>query len=494
MSETFNYNTVYNTISATTLTAANLGGSNVSAANIVVSGNLSVAGTLTTVNLTTTSLIDTNVTAGNANITNATIGTARITSNLIGMNGTLGSLFTTGGNIGVGTTSPLSKLNVQGDASGIYPSDWAQVIISGASDSRKRLGLMMDTTNNVGLIGAGLNGTGTYNLCLGAGSSGSPASSVGINTTSPAQTLDVNGTSRINNNLMFSSASNNNLGINFPNTGYGIHWGSGYSRIYDDVNLRICTDDIMYFHTGSTTSTSGATRITMLQNGNVGIGITSPNVNLEVAGSVRIGNNGTNNKTIVLYDNNTGDAISNATNFLGFGINNGTLRYQVPSDQMHKFYNAGDLGFQLNHTGQTIALIPAADGNNKTDWPNWDGGIATWDICCTAITLAYGVTQRSDVRKKQDIVDYSRGLTEVLQMRPVSFRLKEHLNYGTQYGFIAQEMEEIVPELINEDTGGFKSITNAYPSIFANAIKELKQKLDTARSRLDQLKLQKADI
>ena len=489
MSETFNYNTIYNTLSATTLTSANLGANNVSAANIVVSGNLSVAGTLTTVNLTTTNLIDTNITAGSANITTATIGTARITSNLITIanSNTLGNLFTTGGNVGVGTTSPLTKLNVQGDASGIYPSDFGQVIISGASDSRKRLGLMMDTTNNVGMIGAAQSGVSTYNLCLGM------ASSVGISTTSPAQTLDVNGTARINNNLMISSASNNNLGINLPTVGYGIHWGNGYSRIYDDNDLRICTDDNIHFYTGSSTSSPGTERITLLANGNIGIGITSPNVNLEVAGSVRIGNNGTNNKTIVLWDNNTGDAISNATNFFGFGMNGGTLRYQVPSGQMHKFYNAGDLGFQLNHTGKTIAVIPGVNSSYyRSDWPDWDGGIATWDICCSAITLASVVNQRSDVRKKQDIVDYTRGLTEVLQMRPVSFRLKEHLNYGTQYGFIAQEMEEIVPELINEDTGGFKSIANAYHTIFANAIKELKQKLDTARSRLDQLKLQKA--
>jgi hypothetical protein len=485
MSETFNYNTVYNTISATTLTGANLSVSNVSAANIVVSGNLSVAGTLTTVNLTTTNLIDTNISAGSANITNATIATAIITSNLvaIGNSNTLGSLFTTGGNVGLGTTSPLAKLNVQSDASNIYPGDYGQIIISGATDSRKRLGLMMDTTNNVGIIGAILNGVSTYNLCLGAGSAGAP-SSVGINTTSPAQTLDVNGTARINNNLMFSSASNNNSGINLPTVGYGIHWGDGYSRIYDDGNLHICTDDTIHFYTGSTTSSPGTERITILQNGNIGMGITSPNLNLEVAGTMRIGNNAAlNNKLLVLYDNNTGDAISNATNFLGFGINGGTLRYQVPSDQMHKFYCGGDMRMQI---GTTNTIITSQTGVYETYWPSGWGGLATRDICGASI-YASVVNQRSDVRKKQDIVDYTRGLSEVLQMRPVSFRWKDSLEYGTQYGFIAQEIETFVPEIVKEDGAGFKYLSNNFYPMYVNAIKELKGELDIILKEIAEL-------
>ena len=491
MSETFNYNTVYNTISATTFTAANSGVGNMSAANIVVSGNLSVAGTLTTVNLTTTNLIDTNVTAGNANITNATIGTAKITSNLIGINGTLGSLFTTGGNVGVGTTSPLSKLNVQSDASNIYPGDYGQIIISGATDSRKRLGLMMDTTNNVGIIGAILNGVSTYNLCLGAGSAGAP-SSVGINTTSPAQTLDVNGTARINNNLMFSGASNNNLGINFPNTGYGIHWGDGYSRIYDDGNLHICTDDIMYFHTGSTTSTPGNLKMTMLQNGNIGMGITSPNVNLEVAGSLRVGNNGTNNKTLVLWDVGPSDSLATATAFFGFGVNYNTLRYQVDaSSDVHKFYYESVHGMTIAGAGNQSRVIITNNGSYSSDWPGgWGGGLAADGITCSSF-YGSGYVIRSDVRKKQDIVDYSRGLTEVMQMRPVAFKWKDNLRLGEQYGFIAQELETIVPEIIDEGSDGIlddiKSMKEAYPAILVNAIKDLDQQIEAALAQLQGL-------
>ena len=86
------------------------------ASNIAITNNLSVAGTLTTVNMTTTNLIDTNITAGSANITNATIATARITSNLLalGNSNTLGNLFTTGGNVGIGTTAPSCLLTIQG--------------------------------------------------------------------------------------------------------------------------------------------------------------------------------------------------------------------------------------------------------------------------------------------------------------------------------------------------------------------------------------------
>jgi hypothetical protein len=99
---------------------------------------------------------------------------------------------------------------------------------------------------------------------------------VGINTQSPSYPLDVTGNGRVNGNLMIASASNNNSGINLPAGGYGIHWGQGYSRIYDDGDLRICTDDNMHFHNGSTTSTPGTERMTLLQNGNFGIGESNP--------------------------------------------------------------------------------------------------------------------------------------------------------------------------------------------------------------------------
>jgi hypothetical protein len=50
-------------------------------------------------------------------------------------------------------------------------------------------------------------------------------------------------------------------------------------------------------------------------------------------------NNQVQNKVICLYDNDTTPpSAQTAINFYGFGVNNGTLRYQVPNTSVHRFY------------------------------------------------------------------------------------------------------------------------------------------------------------
>ena len=74
----------------------------------------------------------------------------------------------------------------------------------------------------------------------------------GIGTTSASQKLEVAG------NIKLDGSGRQ---IYFDTGGAGLYWGQGYSRIVDDGNLRICTDDTMHFNTGSTSSSLGTERM-----------------------------------------------------------------------------------------------------------------------------------------------------------------------------------------------------------------------------------------
>lgn len=77
----------------------------ISAGSINLSNNINVAGTLTVVNITSTNLVETNISAGI--IYSQTLSA-------IGNSNTIGSIFTTGGNIGIGLSSPAYQLDVNG--------------------------------------------------------------------------------------------------------------------------------------------------------------------------------------------------------------------------------------------------------------------------------------------------------------------------------------------------------------------------------------------
>jgi hypothetical protein len=79
----------------------------------------------------------------------------------------------------------------------------------------------------------------------------------------------------------------------------------------------------------------------------------------------------------------------------------------------------------------------------------------------------------SDSRLKENITDLPPQLDNILSLRPVEFDYKD--GSGHQLGFIAQEVQEIYPDLVSEGEGGMLMLVdmNKNDSRLIKAIQEL---------------------
>jgi len=469
-------------ITASVVTAGTIIGTTYTGGSMSLSGNLAVAGTLTTVNITTTNLVDTNISAGNITATRITTATLNLSSGL-----TAGTARITGPG-GVGSNGSVLITGVDEYGHSLYVASVA---------SHKRL--VFNNNGSVGTIFAYDYGSlATQNIAL-QGFGGN----VGIGTTLPQYTLDINPSNvysamRVNGRSILSNTNGTVINMS-PNDGaFGAI--EAYTTGNFNVKLPLCLNP---------------------WGGNVGIGTISPpseykldvNGSLHVSGIDSVYSNYTNSTTGYLqlragWQSNSGYIEyyqSNGTRKGYIGYGDDTVAFQLVSEGARNIEFATNTGTQMTITsignigigtgtpsvklqvmngGQSTARIYGNNNAIMTDWPSgWGGGLNTFDISCASMYYN-GLAQRSDVRKKTNITTYTRGLSEVLQLRPVSFNWKEYNPTETQYGFIAQEVETILPEIVNEDSEGYKNIKNAYVPILVNAIKELQNQIDQIKQGL----------
>jgi hypothetical protein len=101
--------------------------------------------------------------------------------------------------------------------------------------------------------------------------------------------------------------------------------------------------------------------------------------------------------------------------------------------------------------------------------------------------LANAWNTLSDKKLKKDIKDIEHALDIILQLRGVSYRWRK--TDKKDYGFIAQELEKVLPELVYTDENGYKSISYAkITAILTEALRELKQENEAYKKELTQIR------
>jgi hypothetical protein len=105
----------------------------------------------------------------------------------------------------------------------------------------------------------------------------------------------------------------------------------------------------------------------------------------------------------------------------------------------------------FNPTGQSRVIIPSQAGSFAASWPQgWGGGLATFDIACASV-YSNSVILQSDMRLKNSVKDLDLSfVNKFMSLRPVNYYWNEGKSEdkGLQYGFIAQEVALVFPELV----------------------------------------------
>jgi trimeric autotransporter adhesin len=120
--------------------------------------------------------------------------------------------------------------------------------------------------------------------------------------------------------------------------------------------------------------------------------------------------------------------------------------------------------------------------------------------CLLASGATIGGTCSSDERLKTEIRALPDALDKLAQLQPVSFQWRNELpeyRFGPAQamGLIAQQVEQIFPEMVTTDERGFKQVNySQLPYLMLQAIRELKTSKDRKEQEVGELKKQLEEL
>ena len=200
-------------------------------------------------------------------------------------------------------------------------------------------------------------------------------------------------------------------------------------------------------------------------------------------GFARIRNDAYATLELIGDDDNTGTEAANITMSLDGGNESWTMGTTNPET------NFEQAGFFLSHydafgTGTAYAAMSIQGGTSTTS-PTMAKGI--W-FNAESIGGNTGWNAASDARLKKNVSTIENALDIVDNLRGVWFDWKDTEREGREIGFIAQEVQEILPEVVNANGKFLGMQYSKITALLVEAIKELKAENEDLKATLGKSK------
>lgn len=322
-------------------------------------------------------------------------------------------------------------------------------------------------------FGTTANGYISTSLGLGTTASGNYSTSMGESTTASgyASTSMGGGSSIASGNYSTSmGAGSKASGYASTSMGLSTKAKSNYSLVTGLYNDSTATNRLFEIGNG-TADNARSNAMTVLINGNVGIGSTNPTKQTEIIGAASA-------TPVTLVIGNRGGFGPSALEFVSdYGLANQWRPGYIRNNDIGGF--TGALEFYTNGSGVLYGSVKGLEVRNGSTYTA-TGSVNSW----------------SDDRLKTNVQPFTNGLDIINLINPVSFNYNQQSPFQTeklQIGVLAQELEKVAPYMVDKnvtkDIEDLRSVNNqAYIFLLINAVKEQNKKIENQQQQIDELK------